>query len=181
MIKEFLVRGLEMKMQKLIKTEKEVIKKMEYKDRRAGFTLIELSVVIMIILIIAAIAIPRFGDVLDSARQAKCVGNIKNMEQAIIQWENYNNLVYANGWLNKDGTLNGNSTYDLSSYVKDDSVFNCPVANNATHEYYYYRDGYAGTYFPGVNCYYYGRVVDLAGGSSEYSHPHTYYSDDPNA
>ncbi len=169
-----------MKICNLSRAKKEVMEEMEHKDKRAGFTLIELSVVIMIILIIAAIAIPRFGNVLDSARQAKCVGNIKNMEQAIIQWENHNNLVYADGWLNKDGTLNGNATYDLSSYVKDDSVFDCPVANNATHEYYYYRAGAAGAYFPGVNCYYYGRVVHLTGGSAAYANPHTYYSDDPN-
>ena len=148
--------------------------------KNSGFTLIELTVVIMIILILASMAIPRFADVSESARQVKCVGNIRSIDQGMLLWENRNNRQFANGWIDKTGQGGGgSSTYDITSYVRDDGVFDCPRANRAAGEYYMIRAGSAATYFPGINCYYYGRPVDLPGGSSEENYPHTYYTDDP--
>jgi prepilin-type N-terminal cleavage/methylation domain-containing protein/prepilin-type processing-associated H-X9-DG protein len=51
---------------------------------RSGFTLIELLVVIAIIAILAAILFPVFAQARDKARQATCVGNVKQIGTAMM-------------------------------------------------------------------------------------------------
>lgn len=50
--------------------------------RNKGFTLVELMVVVAIIIILAAILIPRYLDVTESAKTAKCSANQKTLEAA---------------------------------------------------------------------------------------------------
>ncbi len=52
----------------------------------AGFTLIELMIVILVILILAAILVPQFGLAQERARKAKCVSNQRNLETAVAMW-----------------------------------------------------------------------------------------------
>jgi len=61
-----------------------VMRKMH--DREAGFTLIELMIVILVILILAAILVPQFGLAQERARKAKCVSNQRNLETAVAMW-----------------------------------------------------------------------------------------------
>ena len=56
------------------------------KGREAGFTLIELMIVILVILILAAILVPQFGLSRERARKAKCVSNQRNLETAVAMW-----------------------------------------------------------------------------------------------
>lgn len=60
-----------------------------------GFTLIELLIVVAIIGIIAAIAIPSLLNALDRARQTTTVENVKAMGQNVEQYIMDNNRVGA--------------------------------------------------------------------------------------
>ncbi len=54
--------------------------------RIKGFTLVEIMIVVAIIGIIAAIAIPNFVAARQRARAATCVSNLKQIENAIQMW-----------------------------------------------------------------------------------------------
>jgi len=77
-------------------------------DRESGFTLIELMIVILVILILAAILVPQFGLAQERARKAKCVSNQRNLETAVAMWSTDNTGSNYVG-----GTMNG-STPDYS-------------------------------------------------------------------
>ena len=59
--------------------------------RDDGFTLVELMLVTTIIGTLAAIAAPNLQEVLDKARVAAAIGDIKALEIEIVQWEAINN------------------------------------------------------------------------------------------
>ncbi len=52
-----------------------------------GFTLIELMIVIAIIGVLAAIAIPNFNSARKKARQKACIANIKMLENALEMYD----------------------------------------------------------------------------------------------
>jgi len=52
------------------------------KNRKAGFTLVEIMIVVLIIGILLAIAIPNFVAARESARAKSCVGNLKQIDSA---------------------------------------------------------------------------------------------------
>ncbi len=53
---------------------------------KKGFTLIELVMVIVIIAILAAIAIPKFIDLRNQAKQAACNGNVATIRSAVAAY-----------------------------------------------------------------------------------------------
>jgi prepilin-type N-terminal cleavage/methylation domain-containing protein len=55
-----------------------------------GFTLIELMIVILVILVLAAILLPQFGLARERARKATCVSNQRNLETAVALWQTDN-------------------------------------------------------------------------------------------
>lgn len=57
--------------------------KKNLKNKKKGFTLIELIIVIAIIAIIAAIAIPRFGSVTNDAKLKADIANAKTIANAV--------------------------------------------------------------------------------------------------
>lgn len=56
---------------------------LRFHRKSKGFTLIELMIVVAIIGILAAIAIPRFANLIDRAREARTQGNLGSLRSAL--------------------------------------------------------------------------------------------------
>ena len=78
------------------------------KELRRGFTLIELMIVVAIIWILAAIAIPKFADLINKSKEGATKGSLASVRSAIQVYYGDNE-----GWFPADtlGCLNLNGKY----------------------------------------------------------------------
>ena len=53
---------------------------------RRGFTLIEIMIVVLIIAVLLAIAIPNFMKARDTSRAKACVANLRQIDTGKVQW-----------------------------------------------------------------------------------------------
>ncbi len=60
--------------------------KTNIKSLKAGFTLVEIMIVVAIIGLLAAIAIPNFLRARSTAQQNACINNLRQIDAAIQQW-----------------------------------------------------------------------------------------------
>ena len=80
-------------MDKVLKKEKSKIEKMkrreklkELRDREKGFTLVEVILVVAIITIISAIAVPQVGKYLNKANRSKVIGAVAELNNTTTSW-----------------------------------------------------------------------------------------------
>ena len=99
--------------------------------REAGFTLVELMVVVLMIGILVALAIPLFNSAVGNAKTKTCYANLRTMDGIVQQWKANN--PYQNiptRWTLCTDTMLGSAGSlipDLTPYVKDwNKAVNCP-------------------------------------------------------
>jgi prepilin-type N-terminal cleavage/methylation domain-containing protein len=86
-----------------------------------GFTLVELMVVLVIIGILVAIAVPIYNKTQATAEERACQANLRILEGAVAQYQ-----------LDNDGAL-PTGLGDLSDYIKDADNLECP--SGGTYEF----------------------------------------------
>lgn len=64
-------------------------------NRKSGFTLVEIMIVVAIIGLLAAIAIPNFVKARTNSQKNTCIANLKQIEGAIATWAMENKKVDA--------------------------------------------------------------------------------------
>ena len=116
-------------------------------SEESGFTLIELMIVILVILILAAILLPQFGVARERARKASCVSNQRNIETAVAMLATDNpSTIYAGGYMNgagvtpNIGALTGAVLYTTAAMFKEPDD---PAATGTDGTDYYLSMGIA--------------------------------------
>jgi len=85
--------------------------------REKGFSLIELLIVVAIILIIAAIAIPNLLRSRMAANEASAVGSLRTINTACVTYSTTYGVGFPSNLVNLGGPLNGSTSADLIDSV----------------------------------------------------------------
>ena len=123
----------------------------------AGFTLVELLVVVGVIVLLVSLLLPALSGAREMARRAKCMSNLRQLTQACLAYaqDHDRQLIYSEtdkgGWVDHIQTNpNGAATTDtgaeairrgtLYTYLNDLTVYRCP--NDEYHDRTYSLNAY---------------------------------------
>ena len=92
------------------------------RNRQQGFTLVEIMIVVAIIGLLAAIAIPNFVRARTTSQKNACINNLRQIDGAKQQWALENKKV--------DSDTPGNT--DITPYLKGNVIPSCPANGTYT-------------------------------------------------
>jgi prepilin-type N-terminal cleavage/methylation domain-containing protein len=101
-------------------------------SRKAGFTLVEIMIVVAIIGLLAAIAIPNFVKARATSQQNACINNMRQLTAAVNEW-----ALETGQQTGASGAAGGQATFqpDLSPYIQlnsNSSIPPCPAGGSYT-------------------------------------------------
>lgn len=95
-------------------------------NRKSGFTLVEIMIVVAIIGLLAAIAIPNFVKARGTAQKNACINNLRQIDGAKEQWA-LENRASAGGTVTEAGATG------VNSYIKGEARPICPAGGSYTY------------------------------------------------
>jgi prepilin-type N-terminal cleavage/methylation domain-containing protein len=110
------------------------MKKMK-QSRKAGFTLVEIMIVVAIIGLLAAIAIPNFVKARATSQQNACINNMRQISAAVNEWALETGQVSGSAACATAISANSAAETDLSPYIQlnsNSSIPPCPAGGTYT-------------------------------------------------